>query len=291
MKKILQSIKIYLNNLVVPIFGNTLGFPLNIKWYFFQKKCQLIYCLDGRPENKGVAKNFEKKRLASIGSIDISQLFSEVERYFEQNELEETHAYMQQCMQANLSDLVFAGLDQVTPTIEAVYGSYFQPYWIYIQRDKPGKEEWATSSDAWHIDDNPQPFMKVFFYLNNVTEKNGAFRAFGQKISRQFLKSGFKSYNPETRARYQDMVSEFYNLNQEELKILEGDAGTVLLFDNNLVHKGTPPKCGNRYLVQILIYPSTSALNKEMVTNALLSPRLWDYPSRSSFNDYGGLLN
>jgi hypothetical protein len=75
--------------------------------------------------------------------------------------------------------------------------------------------------------------------------------------------------------------------NPTGLKVLEGKAGTVLAFDNNLVHKGTAPREGFRYAIQIPIIPALSAITLEKVEMALGSPRLRDYPANPAFNDHG----
>ena len=69
---------------------------------------------------------------------------------------------------------------------------------------------------------------------------------------------------------------------------LEGKAGTLLMFDNNLVHKGTPPVEGFRQLAQIEVYPSMKQITEGQVFNALTRPILFDYPRNPKTNDIAG---
>jgi hypothetical protein len=121
--------------------------------------------------------------------------------------------------------------------------------------------------------------MKVFVYLNDVNESNGAFRAFPKQSTTYLFLKGFRSNGVQTRVDAQPLVNEYFKKYPKRLKILEGPTGTVLGFDNNLVHKGTLPQKGYRHVVQILLYPSDTPLSVPSVKKALLSERTRDYPS------------
>ena len=62
----------------------------------------------------------------------------------------------------------------------------------------------------------------------------------------------------------------------------------VLMFDNNLVHKGTPPREGFRQLAQVEIYPSMTKLTEEQVHLSLTNPLVHDYPHDPRVNDLSG---
>lgn len=119
--------------------------------------------------------------------------------------------------------------------------SYFQPYLIQIQRTTPGKTQ-ADSPFVWHMDDNPREMLKLFVYLNDVKESNGAFRVFSLKHSRRILMKGFQSNCPDARIKSQAIADSHLHKNPKSLKVLEGPERTVLAFDNYLIHKGTAPK-------------------------------------------------
>jgi hypothetical protein len=60
------------------------------------------------------------------------------------------------------------------------------------------------------------------------------------------------------------------------------------MFDNNLVHKGTPPREGFRHLAQIEIYPSMTRVTDEQIRLAMTNPLTHDYPRDPRVNDLSG---
>lgn len=284
----LKKIRTFINNLLIPKFGNTLGVPLNLKWYLFEIYCRFNYLKKNAKSQVENKNEFKENKLCKLMVLDVNILRLKVQDYFKLLNSNASHTDMNQDSQSELASIIFDILKQSESKIATILGNYFQPYWIVIQESKPGIEL-VESSDSWHIDDNPKQMNKIFIYLNDVYSTNGAFRAFPNKISKYFLQKGFKSNNPETRRNNQNMINEFYKQNPDKLKILEGDSGTVLLFDNNLIHKGTLPIKNYRHVIQVLVYPSVSTLEIESVKAALLSPRKWDYPENPYLNDFGGL--
>jgi hypothetical protein len=79
----------------------------------------------------------------------------------------------------------------------------------------------TTASFGWHIDDNPQQLMKIFLYLNDVEENNGAFRALPLHDSRKLLRAGFISNSIETRQKNQSLVQKYLQKNPDSLTISE----------------------------------------------------------------------
>ena len=71
-----------------------------------------------------------------------------------------------------------------------------------------------------------------------------------------------------------------------ELNVLEGSAGTVLMFDNNLIHKGTVPVVGYRSIFQIEIYPSNKKLTLSNVKKSIANQIGKDYPSNPFVNEF-----
>ena len=286
---IFQKIKVTLNKFSFIFFGNSLGVIINTKWSLYYCYCCIIYFLNKKNEKYLKNNEFDSDRLCIINKVEIHNLSNKVKIYFNQLNSSSPHSDMDQTIQLTLSELIYDVLKKSELKIVNSLGFFFQPYWIVIQESKPG-EEIVESSDSWHIDDNPKSMHKIFIYLNNVYSNNGAFRAFPFQCTKKFLNRGFKSNNPQIRRNNQTMVNDYLSSNPNKLKILEGEAGTILLFDNNLVHKGTLPLLEYRHVVQVLIYPSITELKLNSVKSALISKRRWDYPLDPFFNDYGGLL-
>ena len=268
------------------IHGNTLGFELNRSWAKYHKECKNSYFNNPlHSENHLIkARELSNDRLSVLTRVETDKLSKSVSDYF--GDSNQVYSEMPPEISVQYTEILYKILKQAEPYVTAYYGSYFQPYYMVIQRTTPGKTT-AASSFGWHIDDNPKELMKLFVYLNDVSESNGAFRAFPWRFSRKILIKGFRSNGESTRVNAQPLADNYLSKNPTALKILEGLTGTILAFDNNLVHKGTAPKIGYRHAIQIPIYPSLVPISEEMVRKALSSSRSCDYPKNPYVNDYG----
>ena len=266
------------------IFGNTLGFEKNKVWRSYHNLCRQEFSTYGQELPSKAVGELKKDRLSILSRQDVTKLALQVSNYF--GESDAVYSEMSTSEAVKNAKYIFEILKKAERDVINFYGSYFQPYWIKIQRTNPGKTT-AASSFGWHIDDNHKELMKLFVYLNDVSESNGAFRAFPWSHSRRILLKGFRSNGEATRVAAQPIADKYLNANPRSLKILEGIAGTVLSFDNNLVHKGTAPRMGYRDAIQIPVYPSKVPLTLEMIQRALLSPQKRDYPMNPEENDFG----
>ena len=269
------------------IYGNTFDRAKNSLWRSYHKECQEHFNSNDAhmfmTTRKKVAE-LRRDSLCVLGAYSNDNLAKKVAKYFEDED--SVYAAVPQNIQVLWADLIFKSIEPFVHIIESFYKSYFQPYWLSVQQTKPGSTS-AASSFGWHIDDNPKEMLKLFIYLNDVSEQNGAFRAFPKRTSKYLLLKGFRSGGEESRLRAQKSINTFLENKPRKLKVLEGQAGTVLAFDNNLVHKGTAPLNGFRHAIQIPIFPSKEKINVEMFRRGLLSTRNRDYPQDPNFNDYG----
>ena len=273
------------NCFVVSYFGNTLGILLNMRWRIYHRKCNAVFT---EKSHNGAAIELKNNGLVFLGTFECSELSQRVS--YEFNKIGSARSPAKSLPRQNCGQFskdIFHLLIEVAPIIESYYQSYFQPYWISIQENFPGIVS-ADSSFGYHIDDNPRELMKIFIYFNDVTERNGAFRAFPRIHSKRILRKGFISYSPETRLESQSLVNAYLKENPNSLAVMEGKAGTLVMFDNNLCHKGTPPIEGYRQLAQIEIYPSLKKIKEEQVFNALTRPIVYDYPRDPFNNDIAG---
>lgn len=219
-----------------------------------------------------------------LGVYNVDELALEVESRFETLGDTSPSINLPRDGTGDLAPLILKALDNVRPTMESHFGSYFQPYWVSIQQNHPGPVS-VESSFGWHIDDTPNPMMKVFIYLNDVTRKNGAFRTFDINDSKQLFQMGLKSWKPKQRVKNSKLVNDYLKKHPDSIHVLEGESGTILMFDSNLVHKGTAPEVGHRSLIQIQVYPSMNPFNTEELRLSLTRPITRDYPARPWIND------
>ena len=257
-------------------YRNTLGWRKNRYYSKFCNDMREIYRQDkGKVESFFEVSRIKKEHLGVLDCVDCSSLAEQIAKHF--RDVEQSVYSLPQSIASSYTEDVFRILKAIDPKLRSFYRSFYSPFWIQIQKNNPGITE-AGSAFQWHTDDNPIGVMKVFVYLNDVTESNGAFRAFPKKSTRWLFFKGFRSNGIETRVSAQPLVERFYLKHPTKLRILEGGIGTVLGFDNNLVHKGTLPREGFRHVIQILLYPSNKPLNQDNVRRALLSDRTKDYP-------------
>ena len=273
-----------LNRFGSAMFSNTLGTARNKEWREFHNSCKYEFDKSESREHSKAAEELRKDRLSVLANVDVKTLASEVNSFF--GDSKDVYSEIPALDAVNYAPEIYGILKSVEGEMKSYYGSYFQPYWISIQRTTPGKTSAATSF-GWHIDDNPKELMKLFVYLNDVREENGAFRAFSWKHSRAILLKGFKSDTEVRRVDSQSIADTYFSRHPQSLKVLEGQEGTILAFDNNLVHKGTAPRMGFRHAIQIPVYPAMGPVNLGMVERALLSPRKRDYPENPIQNDFG----
>jgi hypothetical protein len=136
-----------------------------------------------------------------------------------------------------------------------------------------------TSSWLWHFDNNPKEQIKVMIYLNDVND-NGPFKFLsknnkaikinpqGKKLSNTrpnqfwaqnwFEVLGEKWKGDRIPRSIISNLKEKYNYKEIDVK---GPAGTSILFDNNIVHKGTIPVEGFRYAMTLQFQPINKKLN------------------------------
>ncbi|MEO5921080.1 MAG: hypothetical protein ABIQ01_08050 [Pseudolysinimonas sp.] len=271
------------------LYGHSLGKGVQESWDAYHADCQAAY-VSPRELSADQAKsvtNLRELGQANLGVHAPAELCAAVSAAFRKIGSRELISYLPRDEAGVFALGISKVLDSVAPVIEGFYGSYWQPYWISLQQNFPGTAS-AASSFAWHIDDNPRQLMKIFIYFNDVAESNGAFRAFTYPVSKSMLEAGFKSWTEKLRVENQKMVDDYLAAHPADLKVLEGTAGTVLMFDNNLVHKGTPPREGFRHLAQIEIYPSMTEVTEQQVYRAMTNPLGHDYPKDPRINDLSG---
>ena len=108
------------------------------------------------------------------------------------------------------------------------------------------------SGAGWHKDAYYNQFKSIL-YLNDVNEKNGPFellessnKIFGTIDIALKLKKGY----PNTRFSNE----EIQKIKTKKIKTILGTAGTLILVDTSLIHRGSPLLSGKRYALQIIMF-------------------------------------
>lgn len=111
------------------------------------------------------------------------------------------------------------------------------------KKDNPG------SGLGWHVDHTIIKYPKAMVYLCDVTQKNGAFQyiekthKFYEKVKIRLKNNLEFSKNFFTNQEVEGLV----NKNNYICKTIEAKAGTVIYFDGNGIHRGSPLEMGSRY--------------------------------------------
>lgn len=133
--------------------------------------------------------------------------------------------------------------------LDRLVSAYYRSRWeirnVLCYRTRPVAE--ARGSYQWHTDNFPFGSLKVILYMNDV-----------RTIADGPLLYALASQN-EIRRRLGEPAprpSEEYV--QSRFRILEctAPAGTVIVFQNNGIHRAVPPREGHREVVNFTLYPA-----------------------------------
>ena len=268
------------------VVGNSLGLKTNSRYFFHHLLCKLrSKNLRNNPQAEILAQALKKNGAVKLSQkLDVADLAKKVKTYFDLHPPENGNALMDKESASTFSNEVHKLLHgEIQDILQAHYGSHFQIYWITLMHYGRVPNETAASSFGWHIDDNPRELLKVFIYLNDTYESNAAFRAFDYETTKDLLAQGFISNTAELRVASQHFITT--DLIKNKLKVFEGAQGTTLIFDNNLIHKGTAPREGYRNVVCVEVYPGDRPPSLKDVENGLKTPIKTDYPLDPFFND------
>ncbi len=276
--------------LSLKIFGNSLGLRVNVPYWIHHGICRFQSAVDrSKWSSAAIAKADELRRIGfvNLGKIDVRELAKDVDNFFLENPCKDGVGFVDREYSKKYAPNLYRLLQNpVFDALYAYYGSYFQNYWITVMRYEPTNTNKEATSFDFHLDDNPRELLKIFIYLNDTKKENGAFRTFNYRATADLIRRGFLSCTAELRTKSQSLVSKEYA--EKNLNVLEGEAGTVLIFDNNLIHKGTVPEVGHRNIICIEIYPAKDPVSVETLEKGLSRKFDVDFPQNPFFND---LLN
>lgn len=284
------------HRLYLKVFGNTLGVKTNAIYWLHHNLCKLksqsanSASPNGSPNPQLSPTDVQSKvdelrtrGFTRIPNIPVEALAKPVKDYFDSRTVDNGWCIMERKDAGFLAPDLYQAMKTVDQVLRAYYDSHYQYYWTEVRRTNSDGKWDANSSFGFHTDDNPKELMKVFFYLNDTYEINGAFRAFDYQVSKQLFESGFISYSSQTRVDSQKLVTP--ELIQQKLNVLEGLKGTALIFDNNLVHRASVPREGFRDVIGLEVYPSGEQMTVEHLRKSLVNPYITDYPHNPFRNE------
>jgi hypothetical protein len=157
--------------------------------------------------------------------------------------------------------LAVAGLEELCqPVIDEVerkvYGSYTIVDKVYIYRSAVfhGIKRGAW---LWHYDNHPPEVLKVMIYLTDVDAETGPFEYLHEgKTQRPIMGGPVAPLYGDSRIP-EKALKDFLARGFEEYRVI-GPRGTMILFDDNVLHRAAVPSRGYRDVLIFQIRPSSS---------------------------------
>jgi len=154
----------------------------------------------------------------------------------------------------------------------AVYRAHFKIFFGVLYKSERTTDG-PTGSQLWHTDGGPGTCINVMFYLNDVSREDGAMECLPWDASVEIYRKELCSGEVQRRLRdaastgenerdvkcklYLDEISRLYRARVEQP---QGQAGLLVPFRNNILHKGGYPEAGRvRYVCVFHVYPSATA--------------------------------
>ena len=225
---------------------NHLGIAENLKYALYQRWCRAAY--RGKPATNQAVRDLRANLFAVLPANEARRalaaaLASVMDGLYPDpanrnpSVMDPSFVQMNDAINAfpNATDI----LDQeVRSTLEAFFGSNFKIYRACGYRTLPKSEPYQELQNAWrwHSDCYPSQIIKVMMYLTDTDRHSGAFPVHPVANSKRLFRLGFfdRYAVPDALQRELD--------DAETYVWAEGPAGTIVIFDDNLVHRATPPE-------------------------------------------------
>ena len=135
-----------------------------------------------------------------------------------------------------------------------------------------GKDAQYGSGGPWHRDSYFRQF-KSMIYLNDVDENNGPFQLIHQSHETKDHDRKIAELEHMQSSFLQEKVDKIIKNNSNRLKTLTGKAGTLVLVDTSIIHRGIPVKNGIRYALTNYFFEK-SQINSHLIEHfsPLVSP-------------------
>ncbi len=140
------------------------------------------------------------------------------------------------------------------PFILNIVANYFGSTPIHVQTNcwwstnfEKTKHALSANAQLFHQDKEFIKFLKVFIYLNDVNEENGA-HVYVRGSHRDNKFQSDPGYKISSRINDSDILDKY---GKDNVLSMIGEKGTVILEDTSGFHKGMPVQRGHRLLLQI----------------------------------------
>ena len=152
-----------------------------------------------------------------------------------------------------LEDLCGALMHEVE---QKIYGSYALIDKVYVYRN-PVSHRAAQGSWLWHYDNHPYEILKIMIYLTDVSDQSGPFEYLRHpKSMKAMAGSRLTPLYGESR-----VTEEYLSRCRGEGFVphkITGPKGTMILFDNNMIHRANLAVQTHRDVLILQVRPAAS---------------------------------
>jgi hypothetical protein len=145
--------------------------------------------------------------------------------------------------------------DALIPEIErALFGSFVIVDKVYVYRNLVTRQAEQVSW-LWHYDNHPTEVIKAMVYLTDVGERNAPFEYVRRRDTGEpymFTPLPLLGHSRVSASRVEQRIAEGY----EAFKAT-GPRGTLLVFDDNVLHRATFAREGHRDVLVFQLRPAT----------------------------------
>ena len=132
-----------------------------------------------------------------------------------------------------------------------------------MYKTKVGKySEDSVGSLKWHIDNHPKEVLKAMVYLDDVEQQDAPFKGMqkrGVGLKEETHRVDHSRWQ-KWHSRYdREFIDEHIKKGYSE-RSFTGPAGSVVYFDNNVVHKASPSSGKERYVIVFMTKPSVEEI-------------------------------
>ena len=135
-----------------------------------------------------------------------------------------------------------------------VFGSYAIVDKVYVYRS-PVSRQAPRASWLWHYDNHPREVLKVMIYLTDVTGGTAPFEYLRRAGSSKAL-CGSPIAPFYARSRVDDRQVQRWLSRAYESHAVTGPAGTMIIFDDNIIHRGTLARDAHRDVLVLQVRPA-----------------------------------
>ena len=143
---------------------------------------------------------------------------------------------------------------QVMPQVErTIYGSYAAVDKVYVYRSLVSHQPPQVSL-VWHFDEHPREMLKIMIYLTDVDEGTAPFtylRSAGSSEALIGARMPIGGYS-----RISDLRIAAYVAKGFAIRPVTGPRGTMILFHDNVIHRGTLATRSHRDVIVLQLRPS-----------------------------------